>query len=148
CFSIQNVIIIVFSVFLLIFKNQFSVDDYIEIGEIEVDVVMIDMRNTILRSYFGQTYIIPNGYIEVLTNYSSSNGFAMVDINIPYESDILSVEKLVAKTLVVLPEKYHDIFVGMPEIDGVQALELSNYILRVRAETLPVMQWEGARNIR
>src|SRR5690625_8007666 len=72
----------------------------------------------------------------------------MVEINIPYESDILSVEKLVAKTLVVLPEKYHDIFVGMPEIDGVQALELSNYILRVRAETLPVMQWEGARIIR
>src|SRR5690625_1565177 len=72
----------------------------------------------------------------------------MVEINIPYESDILAVEKLVAKTLVVLPEKHHDIFVGMPEINGVQALELSNYILRVRAETQPVMQWEGARIIR
>jgi len=147
-FGAQNLIRDVIAGFFIIFENQFSVGDYIEIGEIEGDVVMIGMRNTTLRSYFGQTYIIPNGYIEVLTNYSSSNGFAMVEINIPYESDILSVEKLVAKTLVVLPEKYHDIFVGMPEIDGVQALELSNYILRVRAETLPVMQWEGARIIR
>src|SRR5699024_7832149 len=92
--------------------------------------------------------IIPNGYIEVLTNYSSSKGFAMVEINIPYESDILSVEKLVAKTLVVLPEKYHDIFVGMTEIDRVQALTLSNYILRVRSETLPHSQWKGDRIIR
>src|SRR5699024_6202411 len=115
---------------------------------IEGDVVMIGMRNTTLRSYFGQTYIIPNGYIEVLTNYSSSNGIAMVEINIPYESDILSVEKLVAKTLVVLLEKYHDIFFSMIEIDVMQALELSNYDVRARAETLPVMQWEGARNIR
>lgn len=146
-FGAQNLIRDVIAGFFIIFENQFSVGDYIEIGEIEGDVVMIGMRNTKLRSYFGQTYIIPNGYIEVLTNYSSSNGFAMVEINIPYESDILSVEKLVAKTLVALPEK-HDIFVGMPEINGVQALELSNYILRVRAETLPVMQWEGARIIR
>jgi len=146
-FGAQNLIRDVIAGFFIIFENQFSVGDYIEVGEIEGDVVMIGMRNTTLRSYFGQTYIIPNGYIEVLTNYSSSNGFAMVEINIPYESDILSVEKLVAKTLVALPEK-HDIFVGMPEINGVQALELSNYILRVRAETLPVMQWEGARIIR
>jgi|SRR5690625_38023 len=147
-FGAQNLIRDVIAGFFIIFENQFSVGDYIEIGEIEGDVVMIGMRNTTLRSYFGQTYIIPNGYIEVLTNYSSSNGFAMVEINIPYESDILAVEKLVAKTLVVLPEKHHDIFVGMPEINGVQALELSNYILRVRAETQPVMQWEGARIIR
>src|SRR5690625_110652 len=146
-FGAQNLIRDVIAGFVIILANKYSEGDYIEIGEIEGDVVMIGMRNTTLRSYFGQTYIIPNGYIEVLTNYSSSNGFAMVEINIPYESDILSVEKLVAKTLVVLPEKYHDIFVGMPEIDGVQALELSNYILRVRAETLPVMQWEGARII-
>src|SRR5699024_12490246 len=147
-FGYQKLIMDVIGRLFIIIENYFFVGDYIVISEIEGDVVMIGMRNIILRSYFGQTYIIPNGYIEVLTNYSSSNGFAMVEINIPYESDILSVEKLVAKTLVVLPEKYHDIFVGMPEIDGVQALELSNYILRVRAETLPVMQWEGARIIR
>src|SRR5699024_5072819 len=75
-FGAQNLIRDVIAGFFIIFENQFSVGDYIEIGEIEGDVVMIGMRNTTLRSYFGQTYIIPNGYIEVLTNYSSSNGFA------------------------------------------------------------------------
>src|SRR5699024_12526528 len=58
---------------------------------------------------------------------------------------IFKDKKLVAKKIVVIREEYHDIIVGMPEIDGVQALELSNYIIRVRADTLPVMQWEGAR---
>lgn len=146
-FGAQNLVKDVIAGFFIIFENQFSVGDYIEIGEIEGDVLLVGMRNTTLRSYFGQTYIIPNGQINVLTNYSSSNGFAMVEVNIPYETDILTIEKLVAKTLLTLPGK-HDVFVGMPEINGVQALELSNYVLRIRAETTPVMQWEGARIIR
>lgn len=146
-FGAQNLVKDVIAGFFIIFENQFSVGDYIEIGDIEGDVLIVGMRNTKLRSYFGQTYIIPNGQINVLTNYSASNGFAMVEVNIPYETDILAVEKLVAETIISLPEK-HDLFVGMPEINGVQALELSNYVLRIRAETIPVMQWEGARIIR
>src|SRR5699024_2863169 len=84
---------------------------------------------------------------ETVTNYSISNGFAMVEINIPYESDIIKVEKMVDEILITLPDKY-DLFIGTPEINGVQALELSNYVLRIRAETTPVMQWAGARAIR
>src|SRR5690625_5666774 len=71
----------------------------------------------------------------------------MVEINVPYETDIVKLEKMVEDTLEELPEKY-DIFVGTPVINGVQALELSNYVLRIRAETMPVMQWAGARTIR
>src|SRR5699024_4555600 len=51
------------------------------------------------------------------------------------------------KLLITLLEKY-DIFVDTPVITGVQVLELSNYVLRIRAETIPVMQWAGARAIR
>jgi len=91
--------------------------------------------------------VIPNGNIEIVTNYSTVNGFAMVEINLPYETDIVQAEKMVTEILPKLPEKY-DVFVGEPEINGVQALELSNYVLRIRAETLPVMQWQGARIIR
>lgn len=146
-FGAQNLVRDVIAGFFIIFENQFSVGDYIETGEIEGDVVAIGMRSTSLRSYFGQTYVIPNGQIDIVTNYSASNGFAMVEINIPYETDIITVENIVYQILRTLPEKY-DIFVGVPEINGVQALELSNYILRIRAETLPVMQWEGSRIIR
>lgn len=146
-FGAQSLVKDIIAGFFIIFENQFSVGDYIEIGDIEGDVLIVGMRNTKLQSYYGQTYIIPNGQINVLTNYSSSNGFAMVEVNIPYETDIVSVEKLIVKILDNLPKK-HELFVGQPKIDGVQALELSNYVLRIRAETQPVEQWEGARIIR
>lgn len=146
-FGAQNLVRDIIAGFFIIFENQFSVGDYIEIGEIEGDVLIVGMRNTKLRSYFGQTYLIPNGQIDILTNYSAGNGFAMVEVNVPYETDIVAIENLIDATLITLPKKY-DIFIGMPEINGVQALELSNYIIRIRAETTPVMQWEGARIIR
>src|SRR5699024_5465389 len=68
--------------------------------------------------------------------------------NIPYETNIIRVEKMINDILHTMVKKYPDVFVDDPFINGVQALELSNYILRIRAETVPVMQWEGARLIR
>lgn len=146
-FGAQSLVKDVIAGFFIIFEDQFSVGDYIETSKIEGDVEMIGLRSTKLRSYFGQTYVIPNGKIDIVTNYSASNGFAMVEVNVPYESDIVKIEKMIDDILVTLPRK-HDLFIGTPEINGVQALELSNYVLRIRAETTPVMQWEGARVIR
>jgi len=146
-FGAQSLVRDVIAGFFIIFEDQFSVGDYIETDMIEGDVEVIGLRTTKLRSYYGQTYVIPNGKIEIVTNYSASNGFAMVEINVPYESNIVRVEKLVDEILVTLSKKY-DIFVDTPVINGVQALELSNYVLRIRAETTPVMQWAGARAIR
>lgn len=146
-FGAQSLVKDVIAGFFIIFEDQFSVGDYIETSEIEGDVEVIGLRNTKLRSYFGQQYVIPNGKIDIVTNYSVTNGFAMVEVNLPYETDIIRTEKMVEKILQTLPEKY-DMFVDTPEINGVQALELSNYVLRIRAETTPVMQWAGARAIR
>lgn len=142
-FGAQNLVRYVIAGFFIIFEDQFSVGDYIETSEIEGDVEMIGMRST----YYGQTYVIPNGKIDIVTNYSASNGFAMVEVNIPYETDIVKTEKLIEEILITLPGKY-DVFEGTPEINGVQVLELSNYVLRIRAETTPVIQWAGARAIR
>lgn len=146
-FGAQNLVRDIIAGFFIIFEDQFSVGDYIETGEIEGDVVLIGLRTTKLRSYYGQTYVIPNGSIEIVNNYSSTNGFAMVEINIPYESNIVQIEKMVDDILQTLPNKY-DVFVDTPFINGVTTLDLSNYVLRVRGETTPVMQWEGARLIR
>lgn len=147
-FGAQSLVKDIIAGFFIIFEDQFSVGDYVEIDDIEGDVEVIGLRTTKLRSFFGQTYVIPNGQIDIVTNYSASNGFAMVEVNIPYESNILQVEKMVNRLLPSLRWKYEDVFVEDPFIQGVQALEESNYILRIRGETVPVMQWEGARLIR
>lgn len=146
-FGAQNLVRDIISGFFIIFEDQFSVGDYVTVSGVEGTVEEIGLRTTKVLSWTGEMNVLPNGNITQVTNYSVHNGLAIVDINIPYESDIVHAEKVIERIITNLPEKYEQI-VGVPEIHGVQALELSHFVIRVIAETLPVYQWSGARAIR
>src|SRR5690625_5062850 len=146
-FVAQNLVKDVISGFFIVFEDQFGVGDYVSFAGIEGTVEEIGLRTTKVKSWTGEQQIIPNGNITQVTNYSTHNGLAVVDINIPYENDISTAELIIDKVLSELPEKYEEI-VSLPVIHGVQNLEASHVVLRVIAETLPVYQWYGARVIR
>lgn len=146
-FGAQNLVRDIISGFFIIFEDQFSVGDYIFTSGVEGTVEEIGLRTTKIQAWTGEQNVIPNGSITQVTNYSTHNGLAVVDINIPYESDIATAEHIIERVVVDLPSQYEEI-VATPEILGVQTLEQSHYVIRVIAETLPVYQWAGARLIR
>lgn len=146
-FGAQNLVRDIISGFFIVFEDQFGVGDYIAFAGVEGTVEEIGLRTTKVKSWTGEQQIIPNGNITQVTNYSTHNGLAVVDINIPYENDISTAELIIDKVLSELPKKYEEI-VSLPVIHGVQNLEASHVVLRVIAETLPVYQWYGARVIR
>lgn len=146
-FGAQNLVRDIISGFFIIFEDQFSVGDYIFTSNVEGTVEEIGIRTTKIKSWTGEQHVLPNGNVTQVTNYSVHNGLAVVDINIPYESNIEAAEKIIDEMAKELPDKYEEI-VGTPEIIGVQTLELSHFVIRVIAETLPVYQWAGARIIR
>lgn len=146
-FGAQNLVKDIISGFFIIFEDQFGVGDYIAFAGVEGTVEEIGLRTTKVKSWTGEQQIIPNGNITQVTNYSTHNGLAVVDINIPYENDIATAELIIEDVLMGLVAKYEEI-VSKPVIHGVQNLETSHVVLRVIAETLPVYQWAGARIIR
>lgn len=146
-FGAQNLVRDIISGFFIIFEDQFSVGDYVETAGIEGEVEEIGLRTTKIQSWTGEQNVIPNGNITQVTNYSVHNGLAVVDINIPYEDDIVTAERIIEDIITELPDKYEE-FVTVPVIHGVQSLELSHLVIRVIAETLPVYHWAGARIIR
>ena len=146
-FGAQNLVRDIISGFFIIFEDQFSVGDYVAVAGIEGTVEEIGLRTTKVLSWTGEMNIIPNGNLTQVTNYSVHNGLSIVDINIPYESDVADVERIIQEVAVTLPEKY-DFLVGTPEIIGVQNLDVSHFVIRVIADTLPGFQWAGERNIR
>lgn len=146
-FGAQNLVRDIISGFFIIFEDQFSVGDYIFTAGVEGTVEEIGLRTTKIQSWTGEQHVLPNGNVTQVTNYSIYNGLAVVDINIPYESDITAAEKIIEDVSKTLPNTYEEI-VNVPEIIGVQTLEASHYVIRVIAETLPVYQWAGARIIR
>src|SRR5699024_4596884 len=133
--------------FFIIFEDQFSVGDYVAVAGIEGTVEEIGLRTTKVLSWTGEMNVVPNGDITQVTNYSVHNGLALVDINIPYESSVYEAEKIINEVAATLPEKY-DFLLGIPEIIGVQNLDVSHFVIRVIADTKPGFQWAGERNIR
>lgn len=146
-FGAQNLVRDIISGFFIVFEDQFSIGDYVEVSGAEGTVEEIGLRTTKIQSWTGEQNVIPNGNITQVVNYSIHNGLAIVDINVPYENDIATAERIIEDVLETLPDKYEEI-VTLPVIHGVQTLEVSHFVIRVIAETLPVYQWFGARAIR
>lgn len=146
-FGAQSLVKDIISGFFIIFEDQFSVGDYVAIGKFEGTVEEIGLRTSKVKSWTGEVHIIPNGNISEVTNYSINNSVAVVDIHIPYDGNIDRAEKLIEEKIAGLSEQYEEM-VSTPELLGVQALGTSDVMLRIVAETLPMMHWYIARMLR
>lgn len=146
-FGAQSLVKDVISGFFIIFEDQFSVGDYVQIGEALGTVEEIGLRTTKVSAYGGEIYIIPNGNINEVVNYSINNGLAIMDIRIAYETDIQQAEALIEEFIANLSGEYEEL-ISPPTLIGVQDLSASEIVFRVTAETQPVMQWAFGRKFR
>jgi len=146
-FGAQSLVKDIISGFFIIFEKQFSVDDYVFIADVEGTVEEIGLRTTKVKGWTGELNVIPNGNITQVINYSVHNGLSVVDIHLPHETDIETIEEHINNILLEIPSKYKFI-VDTPVIHGVQNLEYSTYVIRIIANTAPVYQWAGERAIR
>ncbi len=146
-FGAQSLVKDVITGFFIVFEDQFAVGDEVQIGTFRGIVEEIGLRTTKVRSYVGEMYIIPNGTISNVVNYSVFNTIVTIDIKVSYESDIDAVENMLKGFLENLNYKYEEL-VKVPEILGVQEISSDDLVLRIGVETIPMMQDDIARRIR
>ena len=146
-FGAQSLVKDVITGFFIIFEDQFSVGDYIRIGNFEGYVEEIGLRTTKIKSWTGELHILPNGSITEVTNFSLNNSIAIVDVTVAYEENIVEVERIIEDLLKTLPEKYEEL-VAPPELLGIQNLGSTEVVLRIIAETTPMNHLYIARMIR
>lgn len=146
-FGAQNLVRDIITGFFIIFEDQFSVGDFVRIGQFEGTVEEIGLRTTKIKTWTGELHILPNGNITEVTNFSLYNSMAVVDLSLSYDSDIKKVETVISEVLKEMPNKYEEI-VKVPEILGVQNLAASDVVLRIAAETLPMKHFIVARALR
>ena len=84
--------------FFIIFENLFLVGDYIETGTAAGTVEAIDIRTTRLRHPNGQLYILRNGQIGEIVNYSKKYTYAVVEVGVAYDSDLNQVYATLEET--------------------------------------------------
>ncbi|MNI09012.1 putative MscS family protein YkuT [compost metagenome] len=145
-FGAQSLVKDVITGFFIIFEDQFGVGDVIQIDQFKGKVEEIGIRVTRIRSWTGEVHIIPNGSIVKVTNFSTYNSLAVLDISIPYATDVDKAIKLLKDTVVRIFEQ-NDKIVKEPEVLGVQTLTNTEMKLRIVAECQPNTQSEIERLI-
>ncbi len=134
----------------ILFEGQFRVNDVVQIGELGGLVEAMNLRVTQLRDLEGRVIYIPNGEIKTVINFTKGYSQALLEIRIAYKEkvdDVMGVMKDIAK------EMQQDAYFGKliladMEMLGVDAFSDSAVIIKCRMKTLPIKQWEVAREYR
>lgn len=149
-FGAQSLVKDIITGFFIIFEDQFGVGDYVRIHTSNIaegNVTEIGLRTTKIVGFTGEVYIIPNGQITDVVNYSINNSKAVIDMQVSIEADIEKVEKLVNDYLITLPKQFEEL-VDVPKFVGVQSVTGAEVTVRIVAETKPQQHQVVARAIR
>ena len=146
-FGAQNLVKDVITGFFIILEDQFSVGDYVKIGASEGTVMEIGLRTTKLKGSTGELFILPNGSIAEVINYSINNSKAMIDMQVALDANIEKVQKIIQDYLDTLPAE-HEELVTAPLFLGVTNTTSTEATIRITVETLPLQQYAISRVIR
>ncbi|MBW5448791.1 mechanosensitive ion channel [Cohnella sp. CFH 77786] len=143
-FGAQSLVKDVITGFFIILEDHFSVGDVIETGKYKGTVEMIGLRATRIRSWTGEVFILPNGAINDVTNFSINNSLAVIDIPVAATDDVEAVTEIIRGVL----HKFDDAnLVGQPDLLGVQTISATDIIFRVIAECRPNTQASVTRHL-
>jgi len=146
-FGAQNLVRDVLTGFFILFEDQFSVGDYIEIFGVAGVVEEVGLRVTKLRDFSGVLHIIPNGAIDKVSNHNRGHLRALVDVRVAYEEDQERVKVLLEEVAAQAATDIKEIVEG-PTVLGIADFTESALIFRLVAQTLPQEQWAVERELR
>ncbi len=147
-FGAQNLVKDVISGFFILLEDQYAVGDYISIDDATGTVENMELRTTKVRAFNGDLHIIPNGDIKKVINHSRGNSLAIIDVAIPYETDISKAMEVLKKIGIDYFEKNKHMVVEQPNVLGITKFAESDLNIRMIARTLPLKHWVVEREIR
>lgn len=146
-FGAQDLVKDFLSGFFILLEDQFHVGDTVTIAGTSGTVEDIQLRVTVLRDLEGNQHFVPNGQIEVTSNFTSRYAQPIVDVGVAYETDVdraLEVFHDELRKLAADPE-FRPWIEGDPEILGVNELGESSVVLRGRLTTVADERWTVRR---
>jgi small-conductance mechanosensitive channel len=152
-FGAQKVVRDIFSGFFFLMDDAFRVGEYLEAGGVSGTVEDITLRTIKLRHHRGMLQIVPLGDLKSVTNYMRGGIVVKFDLQLPYDTDIELVRKVVKKVgeaMMADPELAPD-FIRPVRSQGVRTVGDSVMTFRVKFTAKPgrhfVIRREALRRI-
>ncbi len=149
-FGAQTLVRDVIGGFFLILEDQVRLGDVVSVDGTTGLVEAINLRTIVLRDLAGTVHVIPNGSITRLSNLTKDYSYAVLDVGVAYKEDtdeVVNVLQEVADDLARDPA-FASSLLGHLEVLGVDAFGDSQVTIKVRLKTVPLKQWEVARELR
>lgn len=142
----------------MLLEDQFGVGDVIDLGvaagssatPVAGTVESVSLRVTRLRDVEGTVWYVPNGEIHRVGNKAQQWARAVLDLAVAPSTDLAAATDVitrVAHDLRADPDWTHRI-PSEPEVWGVEELHGDRVVLRLVVRTLPLAQWDVARELR
>jgi moderate conductance mechanosensitive channel len=134
----------------MILEDQYGVGDVVDLGEASGSVEAVGLRVTRVRSVEGTVWYVRNGEVLRVGNMSQGWARAVLDIQVAYDADVAQVRAVLERTAHALfeDEEWRELVIEEPEVWGVEALSADAIVVRLVLKTLPLKQWDVAREMR
>lgn len=80
----------------IIFDNQYTIGDTIEVNGFIGQVIDLGLKTTKIRSASGEVKILSNSLITEVTNYSLEDATLFIDINVGYDTNLTKLENILS----------------------------------------------------
>lgn len=127
----------------IIMENQYRVGDVVKIADIWGLVEEVNLRKTVLRDLDGAVHHVPNGEINVASNYTRKFSRINLNISVAYDTDLdhaINVINRVGQELAA-DEKWSKVIISAPYALRVDNLGDSGIEIKILGDVKPIEQW-------
>jgi small conductance mechanosensitive channel len=140
-FGSQGLVQDVVTGFFILFEDQFSVGDMVEIGGQVGVVEEIGLRTVRLRNYHGAQVIFANRNIPLVARYRKGATEVGVDVELTDPEKGERAAQLLGQLGTELEKQFREVVMGVPQVEGLLKLETGECFVRLRARIWPGQQW-------
>lgn len=149
-FDAQSLLKDVINGFLIVFEDQYSVGDLLQINGETGRVESLTLRRTVLRNNLGAIVSIPNSLIGQVANLNRDWSQTFVDVTVPSDQSvgaaISSLDKVAGDFRA--DADWSPVLVDGPRVLGVESLAPDGTVIRMQVRTALNRQDDVARELR
>lgn len=136
----------------MIFEDQLGIGDTVDLGGTVLgEVEETALRYTRVRDFWGVVWYVRNGTINYVANQSQGWTYSLVEIPVPYDTDLRHVKEVIDAAGAQMGEdpEFNGVLLGNPSYSSITEVTGTSVVVRVNTKIMPNgNQWFAGRAIR
>lgn len=149
-FGAQSLVRDIISGLFIIIENQYKVGDVVSLDDTTGLVERITLRVTVLRDLDGIVHHVPNGTIEITSNFSKDYSGINLDVGVAYDSDLDKVIGIIDKVGEELAKDkdWKEHVIEKPSFERVENFGDNSIDIKITGSVQPLKQWAVTGELR